>query len=378
MKIAFITNLCPHYRVNTFEVLAKYYDIDYYFFSAGTEWYWQQQHGLRQGNFRYQYLPGFTAGHARVTPTLPWHLLSQDYTLYIKCINGRFALPVTYQIAQLKRRPFILWTGVWQRLQTPLHRAFFPFTRYIYRHATAIVVYGNHVKRYLMAEGVPEEKIFTTTHAVDNRNYNQPVAADKQAALRQELQVDEGQKLILYLGRLEDGKGLEYLLEAFSSLPNTDTVLVFVGTGSLRAKLEQMVVQENLRERVRFVGYIPPEQTNVCYSLAYLFVLPSVTTPIFKEPWGLVVNEAFNQGVPVIATDAVGAAAGGLVQDGHNGFVVPERNSQALAEAIKTLLSNPALREQFSIHAKQVIKTWDNEQMVLGFREAISYVTAHH
>ena len=66
--------------------------------------------------------------------------------------------------------------------------------------------------------------------------------------------------------------------------------------------------------------------------MADVYVLPSITTRLFKEPWGLVVNEAFNQGVPVIATDAVGAAAGGLVENGVNGFVVPEGNSRAIEE----------------------------------------------
>jgi glycosyltransferase involved in cell wall biosynthesis len=90
----------------------------------------------------------------------------------------------------------------------------------------------------------------------------------------------------------------------------------------------------------------------------------------------LVVNEAFNQGVPVIATDAVGAAAGGLVQDGINGFVVPERDSVALAKALRRILDNPDLRERFSQNARQIIAGWDNERMVMGFRQAIEYVTS--
>ena len=51
-------------------------------------------------------------------------------------------------------------------------------------------------------------------------------------------------------------------------------------------------------------------------------MIPSVPTPTFREPWGLVVNEAMNRGLAVIASDAVGAAAGGLVRDGENGLIV--------------------------------------------------------
>ncbi len=89
----------------------------------------------------------------------------------------------------------------------------------------------------------------------------------------------------------------------------------------------------------------------------------------------MVVNEAFNQGVPVIATEAVGAAAGGLVRNGETGFVVPEQNSQALQAALQRLLDDPALYQRLSLQARAAMEQWDNEHMILGFRQAIAYVT---
>lgn len=377
MKIAFITNFCSHYRVKTFETLARYHDVDFYFFSAGDEWYWQQEHGVRGGNFHYAYLPGIRVGRTRITPTLPSILLRGNYDVYIKCINGRFALPMTYLIARLKRKPFVLWTGIWMRLQTPFHRLAFPLTRYIYQHSDAIVVYGEHVKRYLIGEGVPAERIFVAAHAVDNEAYNREVSEEEKAALRRNLNITPDQKVVLYLGRLEEVKGLPYLLEAFASLQRDDVVLVLAGTGSEQSRLEWLAHEKRIVEHVRFAGYVPIEKTVPYYAIAWVYVLPSITLPEGKEPWGLVINEAFNQGVPVITTDAVGAAVGGLVQDGINGFVVPERNSTALAQALQHILDNPDLREQLGQNARRIIAGWDNEQMVLGFRQAIEYVTSH-
>lgn len=374
LKIAFITNICAHYRVKTFETLARYHDVDYYFFSAGDEWYWQQEHGVRGGNFHYEYLWGFRVGQTRITPTLPWKLLRGNYDVYIKCINGRFALPLTYLVARLKRRPFILWTGIWMRLRTPFHRLAFPLTRYIYHHSDAIVVYGEHVKRYLINEGVSAERIFVAAHAVDNDTYNREVTEEEKAALRRKLGIAPDQKVVLYLGRLEEVKGLPHLLEAFASLSREDAVLLIAGTGSERKRLEQKAQELNIMSQTHFAGYVPLEETVPFYAIAWVYVLPSITTANFKEPWGLVVNEAFNQGVPVIATDAVGAAAGGLVQDGVNGFIVPERDSAALAQALQRILDNPGLREQLSQNARRIIAGWDNERMVMGFRQAIEYV----
>ncbi len=374
MRVAFVTNFCPHYRVKTFETLARYYKVDYYFFSAGDEWYWQQQHGVRGGNFHYKYLPGFLLGRTRITPTLPYLLWQSNYDVYVKCISGRFALPITYLVARTKRRPFILWTGVWMRLRSPFHRLFFPVTRYIYRHADAVVVYGEHVKRYLVSEGVGSEKIFVAPHAVDNDFYGQSVSEADKMAMFQKLGIDPKQKVVLYLGRLEAEKGLSYLVDAFATVKENSAVLVLAGEGRERAHLERMVSEKGLTRHVIFAGYVPVDQTLPFYAISWVSVLPSVTTSTSKEPWGLVVNEAFNQGVPVIVTDAVGAAAGGLVKDGINGFIVPERNANALAHALRKVLSDPALREQLSKNAVSSITNWDNERMVMGFRQAIQYV----
>jgi len=56
LKVAFVTNFCPHYRVKTFETLARHQEMDYLFFSKGDEWYWPQPHGVSQGAFHLEYL----------------------------------------------------------------------------------------------------------------------------------------------------------------------------------------------------------------------------------------------------------------------------------------------------------------------------------
>ena len=375
MKIAFVTNICAHYNVGTFELLARNCDVDYYFFSTGNEWYWQEKHGYRQGNFHSEYLPGFQIGRTRVTLSLPWKLFWKGYDVYIKCINGRFALPVTYLIARIRRKPFILWTGVWTRLQTPIQKLVFPLTRYIYLHSDAIVVYGEHVKRYLIGEGVDPGRIFVASHATDNGFYGAPVSPTEKTRLMDSLNILQGQKIILYLGRLEESKGVEYLLRAFEQLGNPDLILVIAGSGGLRSELEDLAKKLKISERVRFTGYVPIETAPTYYSLAEVYVLPSISVNTGKEPWGLVVNEAFNQGVPVVATDAVGAAAGGLIRNGVNGFIVPERDSGSLASALSRILEDPELRRSLGDQAARIVAEWDYERNVAGYRQAIDYVS---
>ena len=86
---------------------------------------------------------------------------------------------------------------------------------------------------------------------------------------------------------------------------------------------------------VVFVGPQPPDQVRNFLAAADVCVIPSVRTRGFREPWGLVANEAMNQSTPVIASEEVGAVAGGLVRHERNGLVVPAGDASALAGALR-------------------------------------------
>ena len=102
--------------------------------------------------------------------------------------------------------------------------------------------------------------------------------------------------------------------------------------------------------------------------------MPSITTPVFKEPWGLIVNEAMNQSAVVIASDAVGAAMGGLINDGENGIIVPEKNPDALSEGIKKVLNDDEYRIKLSDNAKKTVREWTYDKMAQGFIDAVESV----
>ena len=152
------------------------------------------------------------------------------------------------------------------------------------------------------------------------------------------------------------------------------TFLVIAGTGPERKSIEALANQLGIADQVRFPGYFRPTETVALYASSQVVVLPSVTWRGWKETWGLVVNEAFNQGVPVIATDAVGGAAGGLVIDGENGFIVPECDAAAIAASLDRVLNDTDLSRRFSMAARRRITAWDQPDMVNAFDEAIRFV----
>jgi glycosyltransferase involved in cell wall biosynthesis len=113
------------------------------------------------------------------------------------------------------------------------------------------------------------------------------------------------------------------------------------------------------------------------YAAAACSVLASVPTPRFTEPWGLVCNESMHQGTPVVTSDAVGAAAGGLVRDGATGLVVPAGDAGALAATIDRLLTDGALRERLGSAGREAVRPYTYDAMADAFARALSAAGVH-
>ena len=169
--------------------------------------------------------------------------------------------------------------------------------RHLYRHADAIVTYGPHVVglRALQGRARPGRR-----GAAERR---------RRVLERARVGTQTGRPFqVAFVGRLAREKGVAVLLRAWraSGLSAPHAALVLVGGGPFRARAAATGAV--------LPGELPPVELRNFYAGSDVVVVPSVPTRDFREPWGLVVNEAFDQGVPVIASDAVGAAAGGLVR----------------------------------------------------------------
>ena len=188
----------------------------------------------------------------------------------------------------------------------PAHALSYLPLRHLYRDADAIVTYGPHVSAYVRAKGA-RGPVFEAPQSVDDAFWTGCRRAERRAGFQ-----------ALFAGRLAREKGVCVLLQAWplAGLSAPPTALVLVGDGPIRARAVAAGA-------AHLEGPLEPEQLRNFYAGSDVVVVPSIPTRDFLEPWGLVVNEAFDQGVPVIATDAVGAAAGGLVQHERTGLVVP-------------------------------------------------------
>jgi glycosyltransferase involved in cell wall biosynthesis len=361
-RIAFINYFCPHYRLRLFEQVARQMETDFYFFADERERYWNRKIPLvRDGAFRRVELRRLRVLGQAVTPGIALALSRKRYEAVVKCLNGRLMLPLVYFTCRLRGLPIVIWTGMWYHPRTRFHRLTRPLTEALYRHADAIVTYGEHVKRFVCeVDGVDPEKVFVAGQAVD---------ADR---FRRVEPTMEGEPDVLFIGQFEERKGIDDLLDAFRSIDGRAS-LSLVGNGT-----QEAAIRERMRtdERVEIIGFVPQEQLPERLARARCLVLPSITTELDREPWGLVVNEAMHAGLPVIATDAVGAAAGGLVVDGRNGYVVPERDPVALARAIRRLVEDRELALTLGRQARQDVERFDYATMAGAFEAAVEHAIA--
>src|SRR5207244_12559767 len=105
-----------------------------------------------------------------------------------------------------------------------------------------------------------------------------------------------------------------------------------------------------------------------------VLVLTPIASATFREPWGLVTNAAMHQGTPVIATDAVGAAAAGLVIDGRTGMVVPAGDADPLAARLSALAAAPDLARRLGDQAREQVAGYTPEHWAEGMSRALAAV----
>ena len=146
-----------------------------------------------------------------------------------------------------------------------------------------------------------------------------------------------------YVGRLVAAKGIGDLIEAVSRMPaHRNPQLLLAGVGDDRDRFQQLAHDRGIGQRVRFLGAQPLEALPSLMAAMDVLVLPSRTTPSWKEQFGRVVIEAHACGIPVLGSDS------GAIPDvvGAGGRIVRERDPEALSEALCWFAEHPQRARQ--------------------------------
>lgn len=175
------------------------------------------------------------------------------------------------------------------------------------------------------------------------------------------------------LGRFVGKKGYEYLLEACSILKKQglELQLTLAGAGPREKKFKRMVKELDIEAEVDFPGFIEYDQVSAKFQQADVFVMPSVIDASGdRDGIPNVIMESFAHRVPVVATDVSGISE--VVEHGVTGLLAPEKDAQALAEALKTMLSDrdDALR-MAAAGKKRVFEMFDQQKSYENIRDLL-------
>jgi glycosyltransferase involved in cell wall biosynthesis len=293
-----------------------------------------------------------------------------EHRAVVLSTGGRVALPAAWMGARRAGVPVILWASLWAHPRTPAHLLSYPLLRHYYRSADAVVTYGPHVSAYVKARGA--RNVHVAPQSVDNDFWSNPAVSPPDG----EPWPTQASFILMFAGRAVREKGIGVLLGAWraSGLRAPAAALVLVGVGSCPPWIPAGGAVALAQEGIVCLDPVDAVQMRNFYAASDVLVLPSIPTRSFREPWGLVVNEAMNRALPVIVSDAVGAAAGGLVRNERNGLVVPAQDPDALASAIRRLADDRALRLRLGAAGAEDVRAYSHEAWAGGFSQALASI----
>ena len=374
-RILFVHHTAMWFRRPFFRALSNLYNVEFVFTNVES---YNKTYDIQLS----QVIPGMDGINYTVINKkygISWGAIRRTWGDYDIFLGGSWDTLIDvvetllyFIIVKFKNRPFILWREDWDwNVQSTKRRFVKILAGFLSRRADAILVPGSKHKEFFTKLGVSSEKIFImpnvsnlTIKDSDYPNMNR---------IRDEMGLKD-EKVILLVGRLIELKGVKFLLKAFSKLIQRmdDVVLVIVGDGECREDLEKLSMDLNLDGNVYFRGNVDNELVGAYYLLCNVFVLPSITTH-HADACPLVVNEAMYFAKPVITSDAVGTTF--MIKNGVNGFVVPERDSDALFKALYNILIDSELEKRMGEASKKVINEGFTYQSMLdGFNQALNYI----
>ena len=294
-------------------------------------------------------------------PRIGWQMLTGDAQPYLRLLG--------------RRRPSLIHAhfgiegvsalGLAMQLEIPLVTTFHGFDATLKTHAmlgspawfrypllrrklaregNLFLCASSFIRQKLLETGFPESRTHTHYIGVDCQTIR-PRAAFEETPL------------ILHVARLVEVKGTRYLLRAFATVARKyDRVqLLIIGDGPLRRQLHALTASLGMQDRVEFLGAVPHVAVLSWMRKAAMLVLPGIRTATGREEGlGMVLLEAAATGLPI-----VGSRVGGIpecILEGKTGFLVPERDEDALARRMAELLEDPVRRHRMGAAGRALVE----------------------
>lgn len=235
--------------------------------------------------------------------------------------------------------------------------------KYWYVFADRWIACSQGVRRHLIAQGLPADRIQVVYNGLDQSMFPWPPDG---SAVRSELRLTPDQPVIGAVAHLSPHKGHVYLLDAVAQLVRNmpELCCLLVGEGKDEPRLRTMIGSLGLEQHVRLMGY----QHNGADLMKAMDV---VVLPSLREGLGIVLIEAGLHGKPAVASDIDGINE--VVVSGETGLLVPPGDSEALAGAIESLLADRQRAQQLGVQARSRMEELFSLNAMAESTEAVYY-----
>ena len=233
----------------------------------------------------------------------------------------------------------------------PLKKMFYVFAeRALGPLTTKILAVSPEEARALLKHGLGRSRVVVVPNGIP------PLLLASRAEARYAIGVSDETPIIGFVGRLVEQKAPHVLIQAFAEASNEipEARLAMVGSGPLESSLREVAERLNINDRIIWLGERDVSQILPGFDC---FAMSSR-----NEGLPYVAIEAMSAGLPIVATETSGVEI--LVEEGANGFVVPQGNTKAMAAALIRLVTNPALRSRHGRSSYKLSKTFTIDMMV--------------
>ncbi len=353
-RVLFLANIPAPYRIDFFNELGKSCDLTVVFEAKrakGIRFNWNEDNAL---HFKPIFLSEGDIDETHVNRKIFSHIAPNRYDQIVATNYGYYTETAALLYMWLRGIPYDLELdgGIVRAGENPLKRM---LKCLIIRNAKRLFSSGKATDALFAHYGGDPQKIlrypFTSLHRADLLN-NLPTREEKQNA-KGLLGLDD-ELLVLSIGQFIHRKGYDVLLSSCDKLDGRAGAAIIGGTPT--EEYNRIVHQNNLTN-VRFLEFMDQAQLKLWFLAADVFVLPTR-----EDMWGLVINEAMANALPVVTTNTCNAGLE-LIEDGQNGYLVEPEDGETLMEQINLLLNDDALRKNMAAQSLKRIQGYTIECM---------------
>lgn len=382
LKVAFVQVLVPSYKLQMFQGISAFNDIDLTLLSGkngpislanGDDVFGVRNVHLKNSLFQlgplsFVWQSGLTRAmrkHDYDFVVLPEGVLYlSNYVVMMNCL--------------LRRIPFGFYGHGYnhQRSGSFVSKPLELFRKLVHRFASVLIVYSGDAAAHLQrCRHVAPQRIFIAKNTLDTKQIAQRVDSYSSAQIqscRSDLNVQADELLLAYVGRVEEIKNPHWVLEAVRQLcaEGHRVKAVFVGTGSIVSDLKERVAGgPQLSNSVSFVGNLPVDQVDRYLASSDICVMPGMT--------GLAVVHAFAAGKPYVTIESpYHSPEIAYLRNGENGLMSGPTLSEFI-DAVRSLVLNPDLRKRLGRAAREdALNELSMECQIAGFRQAFDFIAS--